>query len=418
MAVIARRALMGLALLCTTLLLGCENTARQAGQRNLKGAINVLVSLDGAETFSREKLEEQGALAKEMAVDYRYLNPAVHIKIEVTRERDLIEKVKSRTRDGLGPDLILARGWMAHRLSAENLTRLVEIDQDDPTKKLNPGLLKRLRVGDKRFVGIPVVLLPQLACYNRQQIGKNPASLDELIAASEQGVKIGIALDLVDLFWTVGAWGGLAAENAVFSRNESRPVEHVALLSWLHTLFNVSQYLNINFYDQEDQLVEGLLNGRLDWITCRSINISRLRKQLGGKLGVGILPLGPGGHPTPITLTKVWAFGVNSSQSQQQIATSFAHFTVNTIMQRYMALITEQMLPANESIPIPKGQSEVLSAMLTSLKQSQQNGILVSLLFNDRNYELYKEATRAVTEMIYGERTPEQVRTVILRGNK
>ena len=417
MAVIPRLPILGVMLVCLWLLLGCERSGQQSRQNNLKGTINVLVSLDGVERFSKGKLEEQAALAEQMATDYRYLNPAVHIQIEVTRESDLIEKVKSRTRDGLGPDLILARGWVAHRLNEENLSEPVQLDQGY-AKEINPGLLKRLRIRGSQYVGIPVFLLPQLACYNRQEIARNPASLDQLIATSERGVDIGMALDLADLFWTVGPWGGNAAEDAVLNRKAISPAERIALLSWLQSLLDASKYLKVNFYDQEEQLVEGLLNGRLDWITCRSSNIGRLRKRLGAKLGVGALPSGPGGHPTPITVAKVWAVGVNSSQAQRQLATDFARFTVNAIMQRYTALITEQMLPANQSIPMPIGQSEVVSAMVSSLKQSQQGGMLVSILLNDENYRYYREATRAVTEMIYGERSPEQVRDFILRGDK
>ncbi len=416
MAAIARLPLLGIALLCSCLLFGCEKQGQQASSNIPKGTINVLVSLDGIETFNKAKLEEQAALAEQMAIDYRYLNPDVHIQIEVTREGDLIQKVKSRTQDGLGPDLILARGSIAHRLNREGLTNLVRLDPDY-AKKINPGLLKRLRVLNNQFVGIPVFLLPQLACYNRQKVPRNPASLDQLIATSKGGVSIGMSLDLVDLFWSVGAWGVVGAEDAVLNRKASNPSNRGALLSGLQSLLDASVVLKVNFYDQEEQLIEGLSKGRLDWITCRSSNIGRLRKHLGTKLGVGTLPVGPGGQPTPITVSKVWTFGINSSQSQRQLATSFAHFTANAIMQRYTALITEQMLPANQSMPIPMGQSQVISAMVTSAKQSQQKGMFVSISFKDENFQYYREVTRAITEMIYGERTPEQVRDFILRGN-
>jgi ABC-type glycerol-3-phosphate transport system substrate-binding protein len=417
MSAIPRLQLMGALLICSCLILGCEKSGTQPKQSNLQGTINVLVSLDGAERFSKGKLEEQAALAEQMAIDYRYLNPGVHIEIEVTRESDLLQKVKSRTRDGLGPDLILARGWLAHRLNEEDLTELVQINQEYE-KEINPGLLKRLRVRTNQYVGIPVFLLPQLACYNREKIARNPAKLEELMEASEQNIDIGMALDLADLFWTVGAWGGIAAEDAVLNRIATSQTERIALLDWLQSLMDASKNLKVNFYDEEEQLVEGLLNGRLDWITCRSSNIGRLRKHLGANLGVGTLPSGPEGKPTPITVSKVWAFGANSSKSQRELSSSFAHFTANAIMQRYTALITEQMLPANQSIPMPIGQSEVVSAMVRSANQSQQGGALVSILFTDQDFEYYKETTRAITEMIYGEQTPKQVRDLFLKGKR
>ena len=391
-------------------LFGCGNPDGSRRQATLQGTINVLVSLDGTESFSKGKLEEQAALAQKIATDYRYLNPGVHVQIELTRESDLIQKVRSRTQDGLSPDLILASGRAARRLHAERLSQSVQINQGF-SNTINPGLLQRLRVSGRTLVGVPVFLIPQLACFNQRRVARNPTSLDELISLSDGGVEIGMALDMVDLFWTVGAWGGTTAVQAAPSSKAISTAEKKAISTWLNSLLDASKHLKVNFYDNQEELIQEFSRGRLDWITCRSSNLTRLRRTIGNRLGVGTLPSGPAGPATPLTVSKAWVFGKNSTNNQRNIAQNFVHFSANAIMQRYTALTTEQMLPANQTIPLSAAGSNTLRAMVISEKQSEASGSLRSLKSSN---EKLKQVSRAVTEMIYGESTPEQAAAVIL----
>jgi ABC-type glycerol-3-phosphate transport system substrate-binding protein len=228
---------------------------------------------------------------------------------------------------------------------------------------------------------------------------------------SDGGIEIGMALDMVDLFWTVGAWGGPAAVQTAPSSKAITTAEKKAILTWLQSLLDTSKHLKVNFYDTQEELIQGFSNGRLDWITCRSSNLTRLRRTSGNQLGVESLPSGPAGQATPITVSKAWVFGKNSTQNQRKIANNFVQFSVNAIMQRYTALTTEQMLPANQKIPIATAGSTALRAMVTSEKQSEASGSMRNL--KSSNQKL-KQVTRAVTEMIYGESTPEQASAVIL----
>lgn len=405
-----RLASLGATLLTLCLVLACAKSKQPAKENKLQGTINVLVSLDGTEDFSQGKLEEQAALAQTIARDYSYLNPGVQVQIELARENDLVNKIRSRNRDGLSPDLILASGRTARRLYQEGLTDSVQISKGH-VDSINPGLYQRLRVSSDRLAGIPVFLIPQLACYNRGRIAEVPTSLNQLVAMSDAGIEIGMALDMVDLFWTVGAWGGEASVHAAPSSQAINPSEQRALLAWLNSLMEASKHLKVNFYDNQEELIQGLINRRLDWITCRSSNLNRLKKQLGNNLGVSPLPSGPAGPPTPISVAKVWVFGRFSNQQQLRIARDFAFFSINPIMQRYIALTTEQMLPANQKVSLPAAGSPVLAAMAASNEQSQGNGELRSLRSNN---EQLKQVSRVITEMIYGQRTPEQALTKIL----
>jgi ABC-type glycerol-3-phosphate transport system substrate-binding protein len=410
MASFARLFSLSVAIISMGFLLGCEKRDAPDHQKTLRGIINVLVSLDGTESFSKGKLEEQAALAQRIATDYRYLNPGVHIQIELTRESDLVQKIRSRNNDGLSPDLILASGRAARRLHDEQLSRPAAIDEDF-ADSINPGLLQRLRVSSNTLVGVPVFLIPQLACFNQRRLAKSPTSLNELINRSDAGIEIGMALDMVDLFWTVGAWGGAAAVQTTPSSKAVSTEEKEAILAWLKSLLDASKHLKVNFYDSQEELIQGFSHGRLDWITCRSSNLTRLRRTLGNQLGVESLPSGYAGPASPITVSKAWVFGKNSTNNQRNIANSFVHFSVNAIMQRYTALTSEQMLPVNPKIPIATAGSQALRAMVISEKQSEASGSMRNL--KSSNQKL-KQVTRAVTEMIYGESTPEQARAALL----
>ena len=70
--------------------IGCNAQVQRPSSANLKGAINVLVSLDGEEGFAKGKLEEQALLTKEFAKDFEFVHPEVDIQIEITREADLL----------------------------------------------------------------------------------------------------------------------------------------------------------------------------------------------------------------------------------------------------------------------------------------------------------------------------------------
>lgn len=398
------------ALLVGCALFGCHARHRSADASDLRGTITVLVSLDGDEPFSKGKLEEQALLARQIADEYHDLHPQVNVQIELSRQGDLINNVRSRRQDGLSPDLMLVTGRTARALFRDQLSLSVPITPDY-VRTMNAGLIQRLRVSEHRLAGVPVFLVPQLACFNRQRLPQSPAQLDTLMQISERGIEVGLSMEMVDLFWTVGAWGGQSALQASPSVKAPTSSEEMAILRWLRSLLEANQHLKVNFYSNQEELLQGFLSGRIDWMTCRSSTLARLRDKLRDRLGVAPLPAGPAGPATPLTISKVWVFGKDSSPVQREIAQDFVAFSINSVMQRYITLKSEQMLPVNQRVAVPTGASSVLSAMVASARQSQTGTTFRSLQTNDPEL---KQITLLLTDMIYGERSPEQVRQKIL----
>ena len=116
--------------------------------------------------------------------------------------------------------------------------------------------------------------------------------------------------------------------------------------------------------------------GALDWIPCRSINISRLRSRLGNNLGVAPLPSGPFGTASPITRERVLGFGVNSSPVQRQLALALARFAISPLHQRYIVLRNQYVLPVNREVAPPVRSSSVLAALVEGRQQSLQRSTI------------------------------------------
>lgn len=398
------------------ILLGCSADRESPSNAKLEGTINVLVSLDGSEDFAKGKLEEQALLAKQFAKDFEFVHPEVDIQIEIARETDLLMKVRDRHDYGLSPDLMLVRSLAARNLYEAGLSRPATLTSDY-NLKLNPGIYQRLLIDDQNLTGIPVFLFPQIACYNKERLTRSPDTLNQLLQLSEQGHEMGIELDMVNLFWTVGSWGGPSALQALSSNTTPHLLHQRGIQRWLAVLLQVGNHKNVKLFGDQEELVRGLISNRLDWITCRSSSLARLRNQMGSRLGVWSLPSGPEGPPSPLLISKSWVYGKDSSSNQRRIAESFVRFSVNPVNQRYISLATEQMLPANQGVPIAVGRSPSLKAMIISEKQALHDGSAITTRnWNSVGYKQLRSVTQLVTEMIYGERSPNQTATEVLRS--
>lgn len=386
------------------LLLGCTRSSPSADKAELQGTINVLVALDQQTTFSEGILEEQASLTQQLAKNFRAVYPGVNIQIELINDQNLAKQLQQRYHDGLSPDLILVNGRSAQDLHEMGLSLPVPNSWYANTD-IKPSLVQRFSLSKQQSMGIPVFLVPQVACYNRKRLRASPASLTELMEASKKGLEVGLALDMYDLFWTVEAWGGKAAVDAAPGNEALTPAQKQGLLRWLKSLLQANLVLSVNFFNEQEQMIQGLINGRLDWITCRSTNLERLRNHLGQQLGVAALPNGPEGAASPRTISKVWVFGKDSSPNQRDIAKKFAAFSVNYVTQRFIALSSKEMLPVHQNVSIPTGDSPELQAMVRSEQQAQRDNPIRRLKPSDTRL---KRLSQMITQMIYGERSPEQ----------
>ena len=318
----------GLALLLVSLLSACgDATSGRFGQRVLRGTTFVMIGSRGHAQISKAVLEEQERLLQLLDDDFRTLHPETRLQLDLFQETVLPSVVASRSRDGLGPDLMLVSSGTARSLMDAGLSRPVPLSAE--LRRVIPAtLLSQVAEGPDQLVGVPVLLEPQLACFNRARLPQGPTSLAHLEALSEQGIEVGLPIDAFDLYWTVGALG---ANGAMARLSRGQPLDAAdqgALLGWLRWLRAVNLRERVNFFSTQEDLLQGLLAGRLDWISCRSTHFERLQRGLGSRFGVALLPGGPGGAATPLIRQRVWVYGRNSSPGQRRLAEAFVRFSL------------------------------------------------------------------------------------------
>jgi len=346
-----------------------------------------------------------GQILEAIEAEFRQVNPSVHFVVQLYREGDLVQELIHRNASGLGPDLLMVSNSTALKLARAGLTRAPALTPE-LRRDLDPATLSRASLQHPtRLASLPVVQKAQLACFNAARLPQAPTTLQELLAISAGGNAVGLALDPTGLFWSAGALGATEALQQATARRPLNPEQQQAVLRWTRWLQAAATQQKVTFYGNQDLLLEALANGQLDWISCRSSDLHRLRRRLGPKLGVAPLPDGPDGQASPINELTTLALGVNSSASQRRAAEAFAHFALNPLVQRNITVSLKEVLPVNRFVTVPAESSIVLKAMVRAQQQSRTAEAFASLVhLNDKRVVL---AQALITRLVFGESTPE-----------
>jgi ABC-type glycerol-3-phosphate transport system substrate-binding protein len=342
---------------------------------------------------------------------YRQLHPSTRFQFSLYPETDLGKTIRDRTQSGLGPDLLFLNGATALKLLDDGLVDPYPANARD-TAQFNPGDLDRIRDRRGRLAGIPVLVQTQVACFNRKQLATPPATLDELLAASAKGRRIGLSADVINLFWTAGSLGAVESITNVVKGNPIEQQQLNTLIRWLAWLQNANNQLRVTFYPNQQTVISEFLAGRLDWIPCNSISLPRLRQRLKAQLGVSPLPDGVGGAASPVNRLRVLALGHSSSSAGRARALAFSRFSTNPMVQRVLTLGSQTVLPANRFVKVPVQSSEVLEAMETSQQESHViSSFLESIHAGDSRMN---KVQAELTILLFGERSPEEVAATLV----
>ena len=397
--------LAGLTALLGGLVLG-RAPSPASGASRLWGTVYVTVGINSDERLDTSQRQLVEKTLTRFTKDFSELHPGVDIQLMTFPEEDLVRQLRFRQQGGLGPDLLLVNSRTALELQRLNLVRSESFPME-LLLQIEPDMLKRVRLSDGNLAGLPVLQLPQLACFNRERLPSgSPDDLDGLLQLSSRGMRVGLSTNPLYLMWTVG---GMGATEALVAAESDAPLttgQQQALERWLAWLQNASLQQSISFHEKQDQLTQQLASGDLDWISCRSSNLGLLRERLGGTLGVASLPGGRWGEATPINRERVLVFGRNSSPAQRRIAREVAHFSVNPLVQRNLTFNNMVLLPVNRFVPAPVASSAVLAAMVRSAEQSQRTTPLIQSLHTNPKAE--KAFSAVINQVLFGEITPRQ----------
>ena len=386
-----------LSLLCGISLSGCSS------RLELPKPIYIAFSTNADQSIDAELLADFQERLGSLATRYRQIHPATRFQFGVYREDQIEAATKRRNRAGLGPDLLFINGSTARELLAQGLTDPFPADAS-LEKLFDPDDLNRLRTPSGDLAGLPVLIQPQVACFNRQRLPNPPRTLAELLKASAQGNTVGLSVDLDSLFWTAGSMGAVGALNRIATGISPSATDRQAIATWLGWLQNASDQQRVNFHADQLSLQQEFGAGRLDWISCPSLSLPKLRKTLGPALGVASLPSGPGGLASPVNRLRVLALGHSSSAEGRKRALAFGRFSVNPLVQRSLTLGSQNLLPANRFVKVPVQSSRALEAMVASQTGGRQASPMVGLL--NKTDPRFEATQNLLTQLVFGEVSP------------
>jgi hypothetical protein len=306
--------------------------------------------------------------------DFQRLHPNVLVQLSLYPEDQLRKHLQIRARAGLGPDLVFT--------GADSATSLLQAGLVDPipeTPELrndsSPALMARVRNRQGQVAGQPIILFPQLACYDKRQLRQPPTTLS--------GLPVGLAMETRQLVWTAGAFGAIPGLTDAALGRQPTPLDRARIRSWFAWLQQASDQQRVSFMPTQTDLRHGLSRGSLAWVSCSSGDLDLLRRTLGPHLGVTTLPNGPAHAASPVNRLRVLALGRNSSAAQRDMSLKLIQFSVGPLVQRGFTLDTLSFLPTNPHVSIPVQSSGVLAAMVQARQQARGAELLLADVHQD-----------------------------------
>jgi hypothetical protein len=302
--------------------------------------------------------------------DFRRVHPNVLVQVTLYPEAQMPKQLALRSRASLGPDLILTSADNAHTLLLKGV-----VDPLPESRQLRenttPELLQRMRSRNGLLAGQPLIVFPQLACYDKRRLKTSPTTLSGLLDISAAGVPVGLPMNPRQLLWTAGGFGAIPGLADAGLGRQPSPLDRARIRNWLAWLQEASNQQRVTFVADQTQLRQSFREGGLAWVSCSSGELDLLRRKLGPHLGVASLPNGAAHPASPVNQLRVLALGRNSSPAQRAMSLELINFSVGPLVQRSLTLDSLSFLPANPLVSIPVQSSVVLQAMVQSRQQAR-----------------------------------------------
>ena len=353
--------LLAVVLALSGLLSGCGSSG-SSGPLTIGNSITVLAELSTkADPMEQAKVQ---ALLKDEIKEFKRINPQLHIRFRALPSDRLEQELNYRTQRGLGPDLLLlASNRDLISLQQKAYISPVVLSAQEKSN-FRVSLVEHLRYRGQQLA-VPLLVYPALACFDRKKLPQSPQTLEAIIRLGQQEHSIGLNSNFDGLDLVMSGFGlTLFPDKMGRSSYQNRLLK---ALQWYREA-NLQPY--ISFVDNDEELRQGLVAGRFEWIPCSSGWLPTLQQALGPDLGIAVLPAGPEGPAKPMLRMPLWVFGAQSSPRQRQFAKQFVMFTVNTVNQRDMALKLGTVLPVNSSIALPLKVYPTLAVMDLATKNS------------------------------------------------
>jgi len=385
--------ILAMLLALSSLLTACGSSGT-SGLFSTSITITVLAELS-TKADPMEQARVEGLLRNEIK-EFKRVNPQVNIRFRALPSDRLEREVNYRTQRGLGPDLLLlASNRDLISLQQKAYISPVVLSAQEQSN-FRSSFLEHQRYHGQQLA-VPLLVFPSLACFDRKQLGQSPQTLAAIIRLGQQGHSFGLNSSYEGLDEVMGGFGVTP-----FPEKMTRSSQQDRILKALQWYREANLQPDISFVESDEELRQGLVAGRFEWIPCSSGWLPTLQRALGANLGIAVLPAGPEGPAKPLVRMPLWAFGAQSSPRQRQLAKKFVMFTGNVVNQRSMALKLGTVLPVNPSIALPLKAYPNLAVMDAAMRES-------SLTTPEQKHFLLKNANKIenlVAEVIAGMQSP------------
>ena len=296
--------------------------------------------------------------------EFKRINPQVNIRLKAIPSDRLEQELNYRTQRGLGPDLLLlASNRDLISLQEKGYISPVALSAQEQSS-FRDYFLKHLRHRNQQLA-VPFLVFPALACFDRRRLSESPQTLSDIIRLGQKVHSFGLNSSYEGLDEVMSGFGV-----APFTEKTNLPSQQERVLKAMQWYREANLQPHITFVTSDEELRQGLVDGRFEWIPCSSGWLPTLQRALGKDLGIGVLPAGPAGLVKPLIRMPAWVFGSQSSPRQRKFAKQFVMFAGNVVNQRTMALKLGTVLPVNPSIALPLKVYPNLAVMDRAMKSS------------------------------------------------
>lgn len=363
----------------------------------LQGQIFLWVQIPFGLTEAQSGKDQR--VLKKTLKEFRELYPQVQVFVKFLPKGGISKSLELELRRGSGPDLFLtyATSNIFPLINTGAFRTLDESEVD--LSQFRSESVKHVRYQGKIY-GLPIYLLTQVLCYNKDKVKELPQTLPELIEQARRGYSVGVHSSFVEAFWGTGIFGGRPFDD------QGRFIldQGGGWANWMEWLTRAQNEPNFILSNDAEALQEAFVEDKLAYVTCSSSWIPYFREQLGkNKLGATLLPRNSNRSATPVLRTGALLFNRASSPNQYRLALKLAQFLTNLEQQNQMEA-EMPFIASNKNVTINRQLFPVRAALLDQSKST----VAVPLDYAPIVEVIIQNGEILYQQILAGEITPSQ----------
>lgn len=282
-------------------------------------------------------------------------NPDLKVTVLEVPFGDVFNKYQLEVASGGGPDLVIVPNDSLGQLTRDELLQpLDELVPADALAALVPLAVEGSKV-DGALMQVPESLKAVAMYFNADKVATPPATTDELLAAVQGGLKLGIVQGIYHNFGWAGAFGGQLMDEA--GKCTADAGGFAEAFQYLADLKAAGATFDVDYADIADGFKAGTFDAIIDGPWAAGGYVEAVPN-----LGVAAMPAGPAGPSLPFTGVDGWLINPNGNT---ELATAAALAMTSAENQAVFAN-TAYHIPSNASVTIDDPISEQFAAAVAN----------------------------------------------------